>query len=228
VSFGHPGFSGPPVHCVAVGVKSDEVERKVARQPVLGRHIQHSSHFTQHGLAIVLMLVAFNGHYPICLVNEEVYPCELLRSLTAKRDHGFTVRRVADGCEELVQPFLSLFPPLVSSFSVVPLDMSLQIVGLDIAGLTALHGTHMRTVVVVEHSMVFHVPPLFEVRSTVRDRALVRPFARVNPLVLSGIARQQLFATLIEPAEHLPIFQSLPLRSPGFANRGWWRRAGSL
>jgi hypothetical protein len=151
VSFGHPGFSGPPVDLVPVRVEPDEVEREVARQPVLGCDVEHSSYLTQHGFAAVLVLVAFYDHNSVELVDCEIQPSELLRSLPTKWDHGFTIGGVTDGGKILVQPFFPLFPSLVCSLSVVPFEVLLQVVGLDVAGLTSLHPAHERTVVVVNH-----------------------------------------------------------------------------
>jgi hypothetical protein len=258
VSFGHLGFSGPPIDFVPIRVEPDEVKREVAREPVLGRHIQHSRYLTQDGFAIVLVFVAFDCHNPIGLVNEEVDPGELLRPLPTERNHGFTVRRITNGCEELVQPFLSLFSPLVSSFGVVPLEVGLQSTGRDIAGLTFLHGTHERTVVVVNHRVFRKVVLLRKRGPTIQDIAFVRslsgvgsgvvhqvallrksgptvggialerPLARMNPFVHVDIFRRHFLAALPEPAENLAIRELLPLRCPAFANRGRWRWAGPL
>jgi hypothetical protein len=177
----------------------------------------------------VLVLIAFDCHDPIGLVSEEVDSGELLRSLTAERDHGFTVRRITNGCEELVQPFLPFLFSLVSSFSVVPFEVSLQSTGLDVAGLTVLGSTHERTVVVMNHRVVRPVLLLQKSGPAARDVALVRPLTRMSPLVLGGVARTgRLLATLFNPAEKLTVGEPLPLRSSGLTRRCRWRWAGSL
>ena len=56
---GHPGLLSPPIHLVPIRVEPDDMEREVARKPVLGRDIQHPSYLAQDGLALVLVLVAF-------------------------------------------------------------------------------------------------------------------------------------------------------------------------
>jgi hypothetical protein len=83
---------------------------------------------------------------------------------------------------------------------VVPLDVLFQIVGLDVAGFTSLRGAHERTVVVVNHRVFHKVVLLRKSGPTIRDIALERPLARMNPFVLSGIARRHFFAALPEPA----------------------------
>jgi hypothetical protein len=137
----------------------------------------------------VLVLVAFNGDHPVGLVDEEVDPGELLRPLSAERNHGFTVRRITNGCEELVQPFLSFFSPLVSSLSVVPFDVLLQIAGLDVAGFTVLRSTHERTVVVVNHRVFLKVVLLRKSGPTVRDIALERPLTGMGSHVNQQVVR---------------------------------------
>jgi hypothetical protein len=243
---------------VSIWVKPNEVEREVARHSVLGRYVEHSSYLTQDGFAIVLVLIAFDCHDPIGLVNEEVDPGELLRPLPTKRDNGFTVWGVADGCEVLVHSLLSFLLSLVSSFSVVPFDVLFQIVGLDVAGVTTLHGAHERTVVVVNHHVTNQICLLLERLTTARDIAMERPLSGVGPLVvrkdirspesgpttrcialvrpltcmgpfmLGGCFWRHFFAALPEPAENLAVREFLPLWSPAFTKRGRWWWAGSL
>jgi hypothetical protein len=150
----------------------------------LGRYIQHSSHFTQHGLAIVLVLIAFDGDHPVGLVNEEVDPGELLRPLPAERDHGFSIGGVTDGGKEFVHSLFPFLPSLVSPLSVVPFDMQLQIVCLDVASLTVLSSTHEWTVVVVNHRVPSQICPLFERHTTSRDLAMIRPLTGVGSHVI--------------------------------------------
>jgi hypothetical protein len=59
----------------------------------------------------------------------------------------------------------------------------LQVVGLDVAGLTVLSGAHVRTVVVVEHRVVLQIHLLCESFTAARDIAVEWPLAGVCPLV---------------------------------------------
>ncbi len=153
----HFGLLRPPVRFVPIRVEPDEMEREVARQSVLGRYIQHSGDLTQHGFAIVLVLVAFDHHHSVELVNGEVEPSELLRPLSTKRDHGFAIGGVPDGGEVLVELLIPFLPPLVGPLGMVPFDVPGQIVCLDVAGFTTLRGAHVRAIVVVDHSVMFQI-----------------------------------------------------------------------
>ncbi len=186
---GHLWFLCTAVHHVAVRVKPNEMEREVARQPVLGGDVQHSGHLAEDGLAAVLTFVALNGDHPIEFIDGEIDSGEPLRPLSAKLDDGFTIGGVANGTEKLVQLLLPPFPPLVSSLSVVSFDVLLQIVGLDVAGLTTLHSAHERTVVVVDLHVKCQSPLSSERLATARDLTRVRPLARMSPLMLGGVAR---------------------------------------
>jgi hypothetical protein len=105
--------------------------------------------------------------------------------LTAELNHCFAIGGVTDGSEELVQPFLSLFPPLVSSFGVVPLEVGLQSTGRDIAGRTIPRGTHKRTVVVVNHCVFPEVVQLRKRGPTIQDIAFVRSLTGVGSCVFN-------------------------------------------
>jgi hypothetical protein len=188
---------------------------------MLGRHIQHSGDFTQDGLAAVLTLVALNGNDPIGFVDGEIDPGELLRPLSAKLDHGFTIGGVADRSEKLVQLLLPLLPPLVGPLGVVSFDVLLQIAGLYVAGLALIGSADVGAVIVVDHCVIVEVVLLRKSGTTARDLTWVRPLARMSPLMLGGVARIGSFlATFVNPAEKLAVGKPLPLRGPALASRG--------
>ena len=67
--------------------------------------------------------------------------------------------------------------------------MSLQVVGLDVAGFTAFRCADVRTVIVMNHYVTGQFRPLLEGIPAPRDLTLERPFACMNSLVLSEITR---------------------------------------
>jgi hypothetical protein len=101
------------------------MEWQVAFHPMLSGHVQHSSHLTQYGLAIVPVFVALDHYNPVGFVDGEIEPSELLRTSAAKLDHGLTVWRVAGGLEEFEEPLLFPFPPLNAPFGMGSFEVSL-------------------------------------------------------------------------------------------------------
>jgi hypothetical protein len=89
------------------------MEREFTPEPVLGRYVQHSGDLTQDKFVPMPIFVAFHDYDPIGLVNREIYPSELFRTLSAKLDHGLPVRRVAGGSEKFEKSFFFSLPSLV-------------------------------------------------------------------------------------------------------------------
>jgi hypothetical protein len=67
---------------------------------------------------------------------------------------------------------------------VVPFDVPLQIVGLDVAGFTTLRGAHVRTVVVVYHRVTGQTLQHLERLTTTRDIAMIRALTSVGSHVI--------------------------------------------
>jgi hypothetical protein len=132
----------------------------------------------------MLVFIALDDHHAIEKVQGEIEPGKLFRPLTAERDWGLSVRRVARGDEKLEQSLLSLLPSLVGPLRVVPFDMLLQIIGLDVAGVTALYHADMGAVVLMDHFVILQSRRCLERFSTARGITVVRPLTRVRSLVV--------------------------------------------
>jgi hypothetical protein len=127
------------------------MKREVALHPVLGGHVKHSGYFAQNRFVLMPVLVTLDENDTISLIDGEVDPSELVRARAAEMDRGLSVRGIASGREEFVEPLLFFLSPLMGLLSVVALEVLLQIIGLYIAGITTICSADMGTVVVVDH-----------------------------------------------------------------------------
>jgi hypothetical protein len=102
--------------------------------------------------------------------------------------------------------------------------MGLQLTGMYKSSLAAIGRAHVRTVIVMDHLVVLQMIPLLEFSSAFRDGTFVRTLTRVNPFVPCCPRWMHRLTAPLGPAQHFPVIQSLPLRSPAPASMRRGRR----
>jgi hypothetical protein len=162
----------------------------------------------------VPVFIAFHHDDPVCFIDGEVEPGELLRTGATELNHGFTVWSIPGGLEEFEEPFLFPFPPLHPPLGVIPFEMLIQIAGMGEPSIAAFRCADVRTVVVMDHLVPLKVVRRREIGTTLRYIALVRPLTSMCQLMPSGIARSHCLAALPELAENFTVLQPLPFQGP--------------